>query len=320
MGIISDFDGTLCPTSSIKQNNNNNTSSLIPRNLEEILHKVSATIPICIVTSKDFDFVYPKTKSFAKIISCILGLETFVLNANDKVTFKENIKFQKKITHKKSFKDDIVKENEYWSRFSPIDRDILSDNSKLLEEVVVNLEKRLKKSNIEKKFLKDDYNSLGGITIDWRDEPNWNENTEKYKEIVKEAVFNSSIKTKQKKGTKSLEDKNQLNSPRLFIHEYFTHPFIDVYISTQNKGTAFDFIISDLLGLCNKNAKIIYFGDSENDNPVFRKVDISIGVKSDKRLNPNLDCKYKITYENLPIFLKRLKHDNFIFTESLLNF
>jgi phosphoserine phosphatase len=36
----------------------------------------------------------------------------------------------------------------------------------------------------------------------------------------------------------------------------------------------------------------MYLGDSENDNPAFRKADVSIGVRSDERLNPILDCKY----------------------------
>jgi phosphoserine phosphatase len=30
----------------------------------------------------------------------------------------------------------------------------------------------------------------------------------------------------------------------------------------------------------------MYLGDSENDNPAFRKADVSIGVRSDERLNP----------------------------------
>ena len=41
-------------------------------------------------------------------------------------------------------------------------------------------------------------------------------------------------------------------------------------------------ILSDFdITLCPTCGKIIYLGDSENDNPVFRKTDISIGVNSD---------------------------------------
>ena len=64
--ILSDFDGTLCPTSSIKFNSD---SDFIPRPIEDILSEISLSIPICIITSKDFDFIYPKTKKFAKIFN-----------------------------------------------------------------------------------------------------------------------------------------------------------------------------------------------------------------------------------------------------------
>jgi hypothetical protein len=44
--------------------------------------------------------------------------------------------------------------------------------------------------NLEKKFLKCEENLLGGITLDWRHNSNWMVNKEKYKEIVKESVYN----------------------------------------------------------------------------------------------------------------------------------
>ena len=62
----------------------------------------------------------------------------------------------------------------------------------------------------------------------------------------------------------------------------------------------------------------MYLGDSENDNPAFRKSDTSIGVVSDERLRPSLDCTYTIKFENLSIFLKRLVENNYIISESLL--
>jgi hypothetical protein len=52
---------------------------------------------------------------------------------------------------------------------------------------------------------------------------------------------------------------------------------------------AFDFIIDNLLDIKN-NGGILYLGDSENDNAAFRKASISVGVISDKRLQPKLDC------------------------------
>jgi trehalose-6-phosphatase len=74
--ILSDYDGTLCPTSSISQDNSN--SSRIPERLEKILWNISEKIDVCIVSSKDFGFLRGRTK-FAKIVSCILGIETLVL-------------------------------------------------------------------------------------------------------------------------------------------------------------------------------------------------------------------------------------------------
>ena len=67
-----------------------------------------------------------------------------------------------------------------------------------------------------------------------------------------------------------------------------------------------------------KNKNIIYLGDSENDNSAFRKADVSIGIKSDERLNPKLDCQYTINFNQLPKFLMNLLKNNFIFSEKLL--
>jgi len=62
----------------------------------------------------------------------------------------------------------------------------------------------------------------------------------------------------------------------------------------------------------------MYLGDSENDNPAFRKSDISIGIRSDTRLNPVLDCKYMLDFDQLPLFLMGLMDNDFIFSEDLL--
>ena len=69
-----------------------------------------------------------------------------------------------------------------------------------------------------------------------------------------------------------------------------------------------------------KDNKILYLGDSENDNPAFKKADVSIGIKSDKRIDTKLECKYYINYENLVLFLDRLYNNNYIFTKDLVKF
>ena len=141
--------------------------------------------------------------------------------------------------------------------------------------------------------------------MDWRHNSNWMVNKEKYKEIVKALVSKILNSAHQKEGSISKEN-SSLYTQHLFIQEYSTHPFIDVYVTKLSKGGAFDSVVSKLYEIMDIKGKIIYLGDSENDNPAFRKADISIGVNSDNRLNPTLDCTYFIKFENLSIFLRRL--------------
>jgi hypothetical protein len=53
-----------------------------------------------------------------------------------------------------------------------------------------------------------------------------------------------------------------------------------------------------------RQTKDLLSRDSENDNPAFRKADVSIGVRSDKRVNPKLDSKYTIEFSELAAFLE----------------
>lgn len=140
--ILTDFDGTLCPTPDIKYDCNN--SEFIPRSLEDILCEVSLTIPISIITSKDFDFIYPKTKKFAKILSCILGVETFVLTDKEQIKRDKNIPYENK---KLCSGDVIIKD---W--ISPFDHEMRSINSDTLSEIAAFIEKNYEKINVEKKL------------------------------------------------------------------------------------------------------------------------------------------------------------------------
>src|ERR671931_2946683 len=79
--ILSDYDGTLCPTSYVKRREED---TAIPEDLDKILWNISEKIPVCIVSSKDFYFLHKRTK-FANIISCILGIETIVLKRHDRL-------------------------------------------------------------------------------------------------------------------------------------------------------------------------------------------------------------------------------------------
>jgi hypothetical protein len=59
-------------------------------------------------------------------------------------------------------------------------------------------------------------------------------------------------------------------------------------------------------------------GDSENDNPAFRKASVSIGLISGKRISSKLDCQYSIEFKNLSNFLEQLAKTDFVFSQDLL--
>lgn len=73
---MSDFDGTLCPTSLVNHSLFQKSISTIPPQIEVSLLKISQLIPVFIVSSKDFDLLHVTTKRFASTISCVLGIET----------------------------------------------------------------------------------------------------------------------------------------------------------------------------------------------------------------------------------------------------
>jgi hypothetical protein len=83
---------------------------------------------------------------------------------------------------------------------------------------------------------------------------------------------------------------------------------------------AYDLVSTKILNP-NDNGEmgILYLGDSENDNPAFRKASKSIGIISDKRLGPKIDCQYLIEFEYLSDFFEQLAENRFVFSEDLLN-
>lgn len=48
-----------------------------------MLSDISKMIPVCIISSKDYHFLHPRTK-FARILSCIMGIETVTLKTHKK--------------------------------------------------------------------------------------------------------------------------------------------------------------------------------------------------------------------------------------------
>jgi HAD superfamily hydrolase (TIGR01484 family) len=284
-GILSDYDGTLCPTSSIRSKENN-----IPKELENILWDIADTIPICIVSSKDFNFLHNKAR-FANVISSILGIETLVLKPHER-------RLSESVNSKECQEFRCIQNSCLSSNYTSLKR-----NSELLSQLAEEIASRYNEVYIERKFTV--YNKiLAGITVDWRNVDDW----ESFK-VKSEHQLMKTITEKQRK----LERQDRPKG--IHIQTYSTHPFIDIYAAKCDKGIAYESILSQIFRSERKDEyRIMYLGDSENDNPAFRKADISIGIRSDERLNPDLHCRYTVNFGNLAGFLEKLRNDNFVFS------
>jgi HAD superfamily hydrolase (TIGR01484 family) len=275
--ILSDYDGTLVPITNVK----NVSTNAIPTELEQILSNISSEIPVSVISTKDFEFLRKKT-TFARALSCMMGIETLFLT-NHHATSRT---IEKRILN--------------------ADLAALQLKSEALEAIAqeVILCKEFSAMLIERKHTSDGI--LAGLTIDWRHQisDNWSY----YRRGI--THFVSSMVANLKKAPVPVD---------IYVQKYSTHPFVDIYSIECNKGIAFDTVISEL-GYISIDSKdtIMYLGDSENDNPAFRKAGISIGIRSDARVNPKLDCSYFLDYERLSHFLKNLRKNNFIFTNELL--
>ena len=282
--LLSDYDGTLCPTSSVRSDIN--IGGTIPEELVQALVHLSERIPVCIVSSKDFTFLHEKVR-FANILSCVLGIETVIHNPHN--SNNENNNF------------DCIR-NQHLIASSHL----LLDNSKLLFNILKLIQNR-KDITIEQKYTCGK-EFLIGLTIDYRHLENWQSFKENNEPILREIIersINTNLAT------------NLPSKDRPFLQTYSSHPFLDVYGVESNKGLAFDSILSQLRQEGRGGGNVLYLGDSENDNPAFRKSDISIGIRSDARLNPILDCKYMLDFNQLPSFLRGLMNNDFIFSEDL---
>ncbi len=140
--------------------------------------------------------------------------------------------------------------------------------------------------------------------MDGRNPYDWNEFFKYQKKILNEID--------------SFKKEHYIIEDELFIQTYKNHPFIDLYACPCSKVMAYD-SIANMLQFTSDN-KVLYLGDSENDNVVFKKADISIGIRSVNRIKTAIECKYYIEYKNLVLFLNRLTNNNFNFNEDLLNF
>ncbi len=287
--ILSDYDGTLSPTDTLRSNTDS-----IPKQLERVLWKVSQRIPVCIISSKDFHFISRRAK-FAKILSCIMGIETIVLG-----THKQS---SNEIEERSKNGDNLRCIKERY--LLPHAQKILQTHSVTLSELAENIELEFKDNVIVERKYTSDRRFLAGITIDYRHLKDWKLYKNKLEPSLKEMI-------------QKYRPLSAISMPDLYVLSYGSHPFLDVYGLYSDKGMAFDFIIDNILDI-EKNRGTLYLGDSENDNAAFRKASISVGVISDKRLQPKLDCQYLLEFKNLPDFIRHLAEDGFVFSKEMDN-
>lgn len=291
--IFSDYDGTLCPTNSAK-----NVSSAIPHDLESVLCKISQIIPVCIISSKDYHFLYPKTR-FAWVLSCMMGIETLDLRTNNEVLHEDDHGENNRDNDSLRIKKQVL----------PVvkDRKTLESNSVLLSGLAGSIEERLGTTvKVERKFTSDRH-LLAGITVDYRHLEDWKICKHQIEPLLKEMVQKclSSVPL----------------ATNLYCMTYKSHPFLDIYAMYCDKGIAFDDVSNELLKMRGGKTLrgILYLGDSENDNAAFRKASIALGIASDLRLDPELDCQYLIEFKYLSTLLEKLIMGDFRFSEDLLS-
>ena len=272
--ILSDYDGTLVPTANVK----NLKANTVAKELEQTLDKVSSEIPVCIISTKDFEFLKRKT-AFARVLSCMMGIETLVLKKH-----RSSQTIEKCLLH--------------------ADSQVLQRKSKALEAIAEEVTSNEEFSDVLVECKHTSDGILAGLTIDWR---HLGDDWSYYKRGI--TLFISRIVADLRKPPVLID---------IYVQKYSTHPFVDMYSTECNKGMAFDTVIAEL-GYASSNDKgTLYLGDSENDNPAFRKAGISIGIRSDARLNPKLDCSYFLDYKQLSSFLKKLRNNDYLFSEELL--
>ena len=296
--LFSDYDGTLCPCS---VNPNEDT---IPERLNDVLFDISEKIPVCVLSSKDFGFLHKRIK-FANILSCILGIETLHLKKHLYTKMTSTMKNAETTTATTTITDcnnfSCIADHHTQVR----DDSILQRNSKVLNCLADDLQLNFSDVSIDRKYISNN-EILAGITIDWRHLQDWESFKKTSEPLLKKAI--------------EKQQKLSFNGNTLFTQTYATHPFIDVYAVKCDKGMSFDNIASEISYVKGKGEKrmIMYLGDSENDNPAFRRADVSIGVLSDDRLNPKLDCDYTVSFDNLSTFLEKLLDNDLVFSDDLL--
>jgi HAD superfamily hydrolase (TIGR01484 family) len=99
----------------------------------------------------------------------------------------------------------------------------------------------------------------------------------------------------------------------MYVVESNISPFANIFPFPVDKGWAFDRLRKEL----GVTGAVIYFGDSEADDPAFQKADVSVGIKH-RRVMPPLQCKYRLEFFELDSFISKLTDSNFEFQDGML--
>ena len=99
----------------------------------------------------------------------------------------------------------------------------------------------------------------------------------------------------------------------LYVVESDISPFANIFPFAVDKGTAFSKLRTEM----GVTGPVMYLGDSEVDNSVFERADVSIGIKH-RRIMPPLQCKYRLEFLQLENFLSNLIDADFEFQEGML--
>jgi trehalose-6-phosphatase len=310
--IFSDYDGTLCSASATRDTSLG--QNRIPLEIKKVLQEIAEQIPVCIISSKDYFFL-KETRAFAKVISCLMGIETLIFPSDTDAATTVDQEQQQSPPIRRKLLVDKEEESDLITRSC-----VLEDIAKSIES-----EPSFRSVVVERKYTSD-RRILAGLTVDWRYSDNW----DYYKKGVRH--FISALITNLSKPPVPIH---------LYVQKYDFHPFVDVYIKECNKGTAFDLVLSEIsstapvaydIGEKNEGYRenssrnsgsiraedVLYLGDSENDNHSFRKAGLSIGVRSHSRITPKLECQHIINFDRLAGFLRQLKDSHLKFSEEQL--
>jgi hypothetical protein len=139
--------------------------------LEQILFHISDHIPACIISSKDFESLHSKAK-FASILSCVLGLET--------------------INHRPHYNDaESNKLGCVGYQHLLADSHYLKHSSKLLHNVLENLQTQNYVDIVTEEKYTSDKEILIGLTVDYRHLENWHSFKGNTEPIIRDMIQKS---------------------------------------------------------------------------------------------------------------------------------